>query len=351
MKKDQEKGRDVMGSTTRKAGHKPASTTRVLWLVAAVAVVAVVVLAVLVLHGMSPETITPEQAIVRDGQDYGVVYPKTIHDAMGGEDFTQYSVTRSGESVGWLLVGHVPVTSTGARSAAVSIRLDDNMNVNWISVLSSSSTEPDLAVAAGKWVNVKYMDAWRASDAMLFGMDSAVTRDLRTTVQHSIASLYAFIYGDDAYHGMAILVGAEGFKNGEALPSFAAVSTDGTPISNSTLRGKKVVLIATSPVCGSCYDATIAILNELSAMKIKDTQPVVLVLAPEDNPRSVALEAAVPKGVLLVQDADEHVTRSLFMQNSPYVVLLARDGTVLFHGRGYDRASVTAALKELAALP
>lgn len=349
-KKNHEKRRSVGGGTTSKTRHMSVAMKWVLWLVA-VALVALTVVAVLVHARSLSAQLTPEEAIARDGKAYGVAYPKTLTDVLGGQNFVEYSVTLGNRSVGWLMVGHVPVAKSGVRSATVGIRLDGGMNVAWISVLSGGNEYADLAAATEKWHDVKYTKAWQAGDDMLFGSGSTVARDLRTTVQHSIASLYAFNYGDDAYHAMAILVGAEGFKNGDALPSFAAVSTSGTPISNGTLHGQKVVLIATSPVCGSCFDATVGILKELSAMNLKETRSVVLVLAPADNARSIALKAAVPPGVLLVQDADEHLARSLFMQNSPYVVLVGRDGTVLFHGSGYDRASVTAALKELAALP
>jgi hypothetical protein len=70
-----------------------------------------------------------------------------------------------------------------------------------------------------------------------------------------------------------------------------------------------------------------------------------------DTVRAGILRQALPASMKTVADPDLRLIRTLWMQDTPYVVLLGGDGTVVYAGSCYDTAAVAGGIDSLTRLP
>jgi peroxiredoxin len=189
-----------------------------------------------------------------------------------------------------------------------------------------------------------------AQDLALLG-DPAVAGLLMKSTGNAARALFHEQFGQDAYERLQVRLGIAGLHAGGSLPAFSASATDGTLVDNESLSGHKAVLVAVAPDCGSCYDAAVRTLHNIDAVRAGDWTVTVVMSSAADTVRAGILRQALPASMKTVADPDLRLIRTLWMQDTPYVVLLGGDGTVVYAGSCYDTAAVAGGIDSLTRLP
>ena len=237
-------------------------------------------------------------------------------------------------------------------SLAVYMNQFDSIQKVW--ALSPSVGEPpsgDFNRFLDRWPGRAYYELIDPANAYQYPEGGAYAVSVREALRELAGSVYAGRYGLDAYEKLLIGVGSAGLQVGNLLPAFETRAIDGSAVSQVSLLGTKSVLLSASPYCGSCYDATVALMK--SAYDVGKGKWLLVIIAKADkgDARLESLMKDLPPGTVVITDPEETLSRQLYMYVSPYVVMLDSKGAVQYRGSGYKLDDAARAASNLAALP
>jgi hypothetical protein len=262
-------------------------------------------------------------------------------------------VTNDDGTSSWLVLLEDLPSGIGGFAGAVPVVAEFDQTVNLLRCGSPHEDQVPSAVAStlALWRGVTREKVFgMAKDLALLG-DPAVAGLLIKSTGSAARALFHEQFGEDAYERLEVRLGIAGLHVGDSLPAFSASATDGTRVDNRSLSGHKAVLVAVAPDCGSCYDAAVQTLLEIDAVRADDWIITVVMSSGADTVRAGILRDALPASMKTVADPGLQLIRTLWMQDTPYVVLLGRDATVVYAGSCYDTAAVAAGVDSLTRLP
>jgi len=106
-------------------------------------------------------------------------------------------------------------------------------------------------------------------------------------------------------------------------------------------------VLFTQPTCGSCFEATMNVLNTVKERKF-DITPVVFIFGDVqlDPVKRFAQEA--PAGTILISDPNSDLARSVHQTLAPYAVILDDKHIVKYSGGSDQNSGVYQMLEQLA---
>lgn len=282
-----------------------------------------------------------------------------VDRAGGGQPFEGFALDRDGEEGGTVYTFTIPNVAAGCvgrltgslKTVNVAVYIDELnfiRRVGCIQPVHPLLFDSALAAYLARWTDVPANNAMWDNPAVDFGAGGGLGPSIRSRIRDLTAGIFIERYGFDRYMSDLILKGARGLKAGEPLPNFSGVTLDGSVVSTDGARGRKLVIMASQPTCGSCFDATVLTMGQAAS---SDVERIVLVFGGKDDDRTKALIAALDSNVDIVIDADKQVGRQLYLVNSPWVVLVDRQGMVTCSISGYETDTIAAEIKKWLALP
>jgi hypothetical protein len=341
------RGRSASQKSVRHVGR------RVQVVLAAVAVLAVVALAV------AASVLIPRQQRAQTLRDVATTRGLRTSDVPalmrpeGAGSYARLRVKNDNGTTGWLILLENLPAGTGGFAGAVPVVAEFDQSVN---LLRCTSPEEDQLPS----VVSTTLTLWRGlTREKVFGMaqdlaslgDPVVAGLLRVSTGNAARALYREQYGQDAYERLQVRLGVAGLRAGDSLPVFSVRAVEGTLVDSQSLSRHKAALVAVAPDCGSCYDAAVKTLKDIDAVRAADWSVIVLMSSAADTVQAGVLREALPPSMVMVADPDLQLIRKLWMQDTPYVVLISRDGAIAYAGSCYDTAAVGAGIDSFARLP
>jgi peroxiredoxin len=272
-------------------------------------------------------------------------------ESAGG--YVRLRVQNADGTSGWLILLEDLPRGTGGFTRALPVVAQFDQSANLLRCGSPHEEQAPSAVAStlALWRGIaREKVVGMAQDLALLG-DPVVAGLLLKSTGNAARALFREQFGEDAYERLEVRLGIAGLHVGDSLPAFSASATDGTVVDNKSLSGHKAVLVAVAPDCGSCYDAAVRTLLEIDAVRTSDWTVTVVMSSGADTVRAGILREALPASMKTVADPGLQLIRTLWMQDTPYLVLLGRDAMVVYAGSCYDTAAVAAGIDNLTRLP
>lgn len=271
----------------------------------------------------------------------------------GAGGYARLQVLNDDGTSSWLiLLGDLP-SGTGGLTRALQVVAEFDQSANLLRCGSPHEEQAPSAVSStlALWKGITREKVVGMTQYLASLGDPVVAGLLRVSTGNAARALFHEQFGEDAYERLEVRLGIAGLHAGDSLPAFSVRATDGTLVDNKLLSGHKAVLVAVAPDCGSCYDAAVQTLQDIDAVRADDWTVTVVMSSAADTVRAGILRQALPASMKTVADPDLRLIRTLWMQDTPYLVLLGRDGRVVYAGSCYDTAAVAGGIDSLTGLP
>lgn len=245
-----------------------------------------------------------------------------------------------------------PFVPSRTLSLAVYLNQFDSIQKVW--ALSPSVGElpaRDFTRFLDRWPGRTYYELVDPANAYQYPEGGAYAVPVREAMRDLAGSVYAARFGQEAYEKLLIGVGSSGLQVGKPLPAFEMQAIDGSVVSQASLIGTKTVLMTATPYCGSCYDATVALMKNAHDVGQGKWRLVIIAKTEKGDARLESLMTDLPPGTAVIADPEETLSRRLYMYASPYVVMVDSSGAVQYRGSGYKLDDAARAASDLAALP
>jgi hypothetical protein len=189
-----------------------------------------------------------------------------------------------------------------------------------------------------------FFEQWKGSnlyqligtdETALYTVGGELAGPMRQAMRNLASSAYVRDLGEDAFNRLVAQRQSPGLTLRKPFPVFRATTTEGQEIGLTDLRGKMTAVVFTQPTCGSCYQATMDVINAVRERKL-DWNIVAVIqgergVAPVDR----YVQEATDLGVLVIVDADQSVARQMRQTVAPYAVLLDAETNVRYSGDAY----------------
>jgi len=235
-------------------------------------------------------------------------------------------------------------------SLSVGVTVDPSMTIQQVRILF-----PRKLVGAAKstasylegWKDMSFFQVLTAAEGFEPPGGGALTEPIGALVRNLATSVYLRDMGQEGFDRFMAQVKSPGLRVGFPFPYFTAQTWSGVQFNLGQLAGKKVLVLFTQPTCGSCFEATMTLLNTVAARKL-DITPVVFVVGdPQLDPvKRFAQEA--PPGAILISDPNSELARSVHQTLTPYAVILGEDHMVRYSGGSDENSGVYQSLEQLA---
>lgn len=126
---------------------------------------------------------------------------------------------------------------------------------------------------------------------------------------------------------------AVGVEEGDPLPDFAGVTSDGRPVGRGDVAGAPVLFGFFSPDCSSCVDAVPPFLDRARALAAAGGRSVAVVVGEDAHVSGVAA-ALGDAGTLIAEEHELPVSTAFRVEAFPVFVLADAEGTVTAAGVG-----------------
>ena len=235
-------------------------------------------------------------------------------------------------------------------SVSVGIVVDASSTIRQVRIL-----EPRTLVGAPGTLNsflagfndMSFFQVLTAADGFAPAGGAALTTPVSALVRDLATSAYLRDMGTEGFDRFMAQVNSPGLRLDFPFPYFAAKTWQGDAFNLGQLRGKKVLVTFTQPTCGSCYEATMTLLNTVAVRKF-DITPVVFIFGdPQLEPVQRFAENA-PAGTILISDPKEDLARSVHQTLAPYAVILDDQHIVRYAGASDMTSPVYQYLEQLA---
>jgi hypothetical protein len=322
--------------------HTPASRKHVGVIIAVVTVVALAVAwagGVLFMRaGSNPERLSDSL-----GQDLSVVRDDDLVDRIGTQgSFPAWKLSKGSEYAGSIYMLTLETTDPtllqrvflAPRTLQIAVSVDPGYFVKDVSPILPS--HPGLPTA--------FFEQWEGSNLyQLIGTDETELYDaggdlagpMRQAMRNLASSAYVRDLGEDAFNRLVAQRQSPGLTLRKPFPVFRATTVGGQQISLTDLRGKTTAIVYTEPSCGSCYQATMDVINAVRDRKL-DWNIVAVIqgergVAPVDR----YVQEATDRGAFVIIDPDQSVAKQMRQTQAPYAVLLDAETNVRYTGDAY----------------
>jgi len=233
---------------------------------------------------------------------------------------------------------------------SVGVTVDSSMTIQQVRILS-----PCKLVGAAKstasylegWQGMSFFQVLTAAEGFEPQGGGALTEPIGALVRNLATSAYLRDMGQEGFDRFMAQVKSPGLRVGFPFPYFTAQTWSGAQFNLGQLAGKRVLVLFTQPTCGSCFEATMSLLNTVAARKLDITPVVFIVGDPQLDPvKRFAQEA--PSGAILISDPNSDLARSVHQTLTPYAVILDEVHTVWYSGGSDENSGVYQSLEQLA---
>lgn len=175
----------------------------------------------------------------------------------------------------------------------------------------------------------------------------AMARNVADALHDLAASTYLRDMGREAFTRFMAQVNAPGLRLDFPFPYFRATTWDGAEFTLNQLAGKKVLVVFTEPTCGSCYEASMTLLNTVVERGF-DITPVVFIFGDTALAPVQRFAGEAPSNTVLISDPQEDLGRSIGQTSAPYAVILDEQHVVRYSGASGKGSPVYEYLEQLA---
>jgi peroxiredoxin len=235
-------------------------------------------------------------------------------------------------------------------SLSIGVTVDPSMTIQQVRILS-----PRKLVGATKSTG-SYLDGWKgmsffqvltAAEGFEPPGGGALTGPIGALVRNLATSVYLRDMGQEGFDRFMAQVKSPGLRVGFPFPYFTAQTWSGAQFNLGQLAGKKVLVLFTQPTCGSCFEATMSLLDTVAARKF-DITPVVFIAGDPQLDPVKRFAQEVPSGAILISDPSSELARSVHQTLTPYAVILGEDHIVRYSGGSDENSGVYQSLEQLA---
>ena len=235
-------------------------------------------------------------------------------------------------------------------SVSVGVVVDASTTIQQVRIL-----EPRTLVGAPGTVasflegfkGMSFFQVLTAADGFAPAGGGALTTPVSALVKDLATSVYLRDMGKEGFDRFMAQVNSPGLRLDFPFPYFAAKTWQGNAFNLGQLNGKRVLVTFTQPTCGSCFEATMTLLNTVVERKF-DITPVVFIFG---DPRLEPVQRFAkdaPAGTLLISDPNLDLARSVHQTLAPYAVILDEQHIIRYSGSSDQGSPVYQYLEQLA---
>jgi hypothetical protein len=236
------------------------------------------------------------------------------------------------------------------RSLTIAVVVDPSAMIQEVHTLAPRTLVGSASSAASYldgWKGMSFFQVLTAAEGFAPAGGGALTGPVGEVLSDLATSVYLRDLGREGFDRFMAQVNSPGLQVGFPFPYFAAMTSNGTPFNLGQLAGRKVLMTFTQPTCGSCFEATMTLLNTVAVRKF-DIMPVVFVFGdPQLEPVKRFMQDA-PKGAILIPDPDSDLARSVHQTLAPYAVILDENHVMRYSGASDEASAVYQYLEQLA---
>jgi hypothetical protein len=225
-------------------------------------------------------------------------------------------------------------------SVSVGIAVDASTTIQQVRILEPRALvgAPDtLASFLEGFKGMSFFQVLTAADGFAPAGGGALTTPVSALVKDLATSVYLRDMGEEGFDRFMAQVNSPGLRLDFPFPYFAAKTWQGDAFNLGQLKGKKVLVTFTQPTCGSCFEATMTLLNTVVVRKF-DITPVVFIFGDPQLEPVQRFAKDAPAGTILISDPNSDLARSVHQTLAPYAVILDDQHIIRYSG-GSDKGS------------
>jgi len=186
-----------------------------------------------------------------------------------------------------------------------------------------------------QWLGSNLYQLIGTDETALYTAGAELAGPMRQVMRNLASSAYVRDLGEDAFNRLIAQRQSPGLTLRNPFPAFRATTTEGREIGLTDLQGKVTAIVFTQPTCGSCYQATMDVVNAVRDRKLDWNIVAVIQGSSGVAPVDRYVQEAVDRGVLAVVDTDQSVAKQMRQTLAPYAVLLDAETNVRYSGDAY----------------
>jgi peroxiredoxin len=278
----------------------------------------------------------------------------------GQEAYVVWSASAKEQgSVSTLYTTHIsnPFQSSGlARillapsSVSVGIVVDESTTIQEVRILDPRilvGAPGTLASFLEGFKGMSFFQVLTAADGFAPAGGGALAAPVSALVKNLAMSAYLRDMGKEGFDRFMAQVNSPGLRLDFPFPYFAAKTWQGDAFNLGQLKGKNVLVAFTQPTCGSCFEATMTLLNTVAIRKF-DITPVVFIFGDPQLEPVQRFAKDAPAGTILISDPKEDLARSVHQTLAPYAVILDDQHIIRYSGASGKTSPVYLYLEKLA---
>jgi len=235
-------------------------------------------------------------------------------------------------------------------SVSVGIAVDASTTIQQVRVLEPRTLvgAPDtLTSFLDGFKGMSFFQVLTAADGFAPAGGGALTTPVSALVKDLATSAYLRDMGKEGFDRFMAQVTSPGLHLDFPFPYFAAKTWQGNAFNLGQLTGKKVLVAFTQPTCGSCFEATMTLLNTIIVRKF-DITPVVFIFGDPQLEPVQRFAKDAPAGTILISDPNLDLARSVHQTLAPYAVIMDDQHIIRYSGSSDQGSPVYQYLEQLA---
>jgi peroxiredoxin len=235
-------------------------------------------------------------------------------------------------------------------SVSVGIVVDASASIQQVRVLEPRTlvgAPGTLASFLEGFKGMSFFQVLMAADGFVPEGGGALTTPVSALVKDLATSVYLRDMGQEGFDRFMAQVNSPGLRLDFPFPYFAAKTWQGNSFNLGQLKGKKVLVTFTQPTCGSCFEATMTLLNTVVVRKF-DITPVVFIFGDPQLEPVQRFAKDAPAGMILISDPKSDLARSVHQTLAPYAVILDDQHIIRYSGASGKGSPVYQYLEQLA---
>jgi peroxiredoxin len=235
-------------------------------------------------------------------------------------------------------------------SVSVGVVVDASTTIQQVRILEPRTlvgAPGTLASFLEGFKGMSFFQVLTAADGFAPAGGGALTTPVSALVTDLATSVYLRDMGREGFDRFMAQVNSPGLRLDFPFPYFAAKTWQGNAFNLGQLKGKKVLVTFTQPTCGSCFEATMTLLNTVVERKF-DITPVVFVFGDPQLEPVQRFTKDAPAGMILISDPNSDLARSVHQTLAPYAVILDEQHVIRYSGASDKDSPVYQYLEQLA---
>jgi len=238
-------------------------------------------------------------------------------------------------------------------SVSVGVVVDAGTTIQQVRILEPRTlvgAPGTLASFLEGFKGMSFFQVLTAADGFAPAGGGALTTPVSALVKDLATSVYLRDMGKEGFDRFMAQVNSPGLRLDFPFPYFAAKTWQGNGFNLGQLKGKKVLVTFTQPTCGSCFEATMTLLNTVVERKF-DITPVVFIFGDPQLEPVQRFAKDAPAGTILISDPNSDLARSVHQTLAPYAVVLDDQHIIRYSGSSDKGSPLYQYLEQLAGTP